>query len=190
MNRCPGRPRNKGIDRALAIQTLRLLAKQGYVALSLGDVAASAGIGKTTLYRRYPNKKSLALAALSTIVAQAPRPVDTGSLERDLLTLARDTWRMFSKLNILPLLSALIVQGEHDPRPLNLVRRHVIIPRRRLIRSLLEREQRRGNISRKINLDIAVDDVIGTFFWRQIASLPMSDQWLRAAIKQHAASWK
>lgn len=190
MTKKPGRPRNPHIDQALAIQTLRTLGKQGYAALSISDVAAVCGISKASLYRRYKDKKALVIAALSSIIRQAPQPLDTGSLERDLWLFVRDTRSMFEKLHIFPLLAALIVQSEHDTRPLNLVRQYIIAPRRRVIYALLKREQQRGNISKKIHLDIAVDNIVGVFFWRQIIGSPINDQWLHNAIKHHIASWQ
>ena len=57
-----GRPRDPQADRAILMQTLRLLAEQGYAAMSVESVAAAAGVGKATLYRRYRDKRDLVVA--------------------------------------------------------------------------------------------------------------------------------
>jgi AcrR family transcriptional regulator len=67
--RARGRPRDPAIDRAILDAALRLLAEQGYDGMSLEAVAGAAGVGKTTIYRRYPGKRELVVAAISSIAA-------------------------------------------------------------------------------------------------------------------------
>jgi AcrR family transcriptional regulator len=60
------------------------LAANGYAALRVEDVAERAGVNKTTIYRRWPQKKDLVVAALKSMTR--PHPVaPTGSIDRDLL---------------------------------------------------------------------------------------------------------
>lgn len=184
-----GRPRNPAIDSALAIHTLRQLAAQGYAGLSLSGVAHIAGVSKATLYRRYKSKRALVSAALSTIAVQAPQPKDTGNFESDLLVFARETLRMLRDLNVFPILSALIVQAEQDPRPLKLLRKYIILPRRNTIYALLIRAQKRKQISRELNCDFAVDAIIGSVFARLNAGLPMDELWLKRAVRQLVNGW-
>jgi AcrR family transcriptional regulator len=60
------------------------LADNGYAALRMEDVAERAGVNKTTVYRRWPTKKDLVVAALKSMTRPA-MVVPTGSIERDLL---------------------------------------------------------------------------------------------------------
>lgn len=64
--------------------TLELFAEQGYAGLSIEEVAARAGVNKTTIYRRWPTKADLVEAALVSLRDQDPEPPDTGSLKLDL----------------------------------------------------------------------------------------------------------
>jgi AcrR family transcriptional regulator len=62
--------------------TVELLGASGYGALRIDEVAASSGVNKTTIYRRWPTKSQLVTAALRHY--HAPQPArDTGDLERD-----------------------------------------------------------------------------------------------------------
>lgn len=86
--------RAEGILRA----TLEALAVVGYRALSVEEVAAEAGVNKTTVYRRWPTKKDLVQAALSSVVTEGLTIPDTGSLRRDLLGLGRSFTERASSL--------------------------------------------------------------------------------------------
>src|SRR5579872_3977153 len=62
-----GRPRSQEADRAILTATLDLLASRGLAAMSIEEIAARAGVGKTTIYRRWPSKGLLALDAFVTV---------------------------------------------------------------------------------------------------------------------------
>ena len=78
-----GRPRDDGVDRRVLSAALGLLHAGGYAALNIDDVAERAGVAKTTLYRRWPTKDHLLIAAAAQILGLVPIP-DTGDLRADL----------------------------------------------------------------------------------------------------------
>src|SRR5438067_8052092 len=86
--RKPGRPRSARAHRAILAAALALLAEEGFEAMSMEGVAARAGVGKSTIYRRWASKEALLIEAVSSIHAEAPI-VDTGNIRDDLLALAR-----------------------------------------------------------------------------------------------------
>lgn len=67
--------------------TLRLLQEHGYDRLTLDAVAATARASKATVYRRWPTKAELVLAAFIEGIRQVAVPPDTGTLRGDLLQL-------------------------------------------------------------------------------------------------------
>jgi AcrR family transcriptional regulator len=69
--------------------TLDELARVGYAALRIEDVAAHAQVNKTTVYRRWPTKPELVRAALELIVGEQPKVPDAGSLREDLVAFGR-----------------------------------------------------------------------------------------------------
>ena len=80
-----GRPRSQEADRAILTAAVELLAERGLAAMSIEEVAARAGVGKTTIYRRWPSKGLLALDAfVASFREEQPLP-DTGTLRGDLL---------------------------------------------------------------------------------------------------------
>jgi len=81
----PGRPRDPAVDAAALRETLALLDAHGYERLRVADVARGAGIGLGSLYRRWPTKYALVVAALRE--AAAERDVaDTDDPVEDLVT--------------------------------------------------------------------------------------------------------
>jgi len=59
-SRSRGRPRDPEVDARVIAAARRLLAEKGYEALSFEAIAQETGIGKPTIYRRWPTKAHLA----------------------------------------------------------------------------------------------------------------------------------
>ena len=74
---------------AILDATLEALGSQGYAGLRVEDVAARAGVNKSSIYRRWPAKSDLVSAALVALRQQIPPEPDTGSLRRDALSMLR-----------------------------------------------------------------------------------------------------
>ena len=71
-SRRPGRPRSEEADRAIIDAALDLFAESGAGGLCIEAVAARAGVGKSTIYRRWPGKEDLLVDALATLKARCP----------------------------------------------------------------------------------------------------------------------
>jgi AcrR family transcriptional regulator len=79
-----GRPRDPSRDGVIRAAILRLLAEVGYGSLTMDAVAAEAGVGKATIYRRWRTKEDLVVDTISDLNQELASPPDTGSLEGDL----------------------------------------------------------------------------------------------------------
>ncbi len=99
-----GRPRDERADRAILAATLELMAENGAHDLRMDDVAARAGVGKATIYRRYRSKDELITAAIAGLVSEITVP-DTGRTRADLLALMRgavDVYRGSLEAAVMP----------------------------------------------------------------------------------------
>lgn len=84
-----GRPRDPSRDGVIRAAILRLLAEVGYNALTMDAVAAEAGVGKATIYRRWRTKSDLVVDTIAEMNrTETPTP-DTGTLDGDLRVLLR-----------------------------------------------------------------------------------------------------
>ena len=80
--RRPGRPRSAEADEAILEAAIELFAEVGLDGLTVEGVAARAGVGKATIYRRYPSKVDLVVAAARCFTQGPTSPPDTGTHAR------------------------------------------------------------------------------------------------------------
>ncbi len=179
--RLPGRPRSPEADHAILQAALRLLAQEGYAAMSIEAVAGEAGVGKTTIYRRYRNKEDLVTAAVAALTYPGPAP-DTGSVRSDLLELLHRIQRLAEPGEIMPMVGTFIVEKARNPELLRLVRERVIGPRLRLVRAVVERGMACGEIRADVDPEIVADVVFGAFVTRYMHGEPISDDWMESTV--------
>ncbi|MGY5223179.1 TetR/AcrR family transcriptional regulator [Nocardia asiatica] len=86
--RVPESQEDQEVDLAIVRATREVLAERGYAGLTVDAVAATAGIGKAAIYRRYASKQEMIFAATVHDMREQPPP-DAGSLRADLAALTR-----------------------------------------------------------------------------------------------------
>src|SRR5450756_2554603 len=72
--RRPGRPRSERAEQAILDATIEAVGDCGIDGVRCEDVAARAGVGKATLYRRWPGKEDLLIAAFAALKSPLPEP--------------------------------------------------------------------------------------------------------------------
>lgn len=108
-----GRPRDPELTPAIIEAVLAILAERGYSGLSTAAVAKSAGVSTATLYRRWPSKRDLLIAAAGQIAKAEAADVDTGALEGDLRALFAHKRRVLAGA-VGPTLLVLLGESVHD----------------------------------------------------------------------------
>jgi AcrR family transcriptional regulator len=168
----PGRPRRAEADRAILDATLELLALNGLEGLSVDAVAARAGVGKATIYRRWSSRGEMVAAALRSIASNIEIP-DTGNIRDDLIALLRSFQR--ASLRSLPesLRPRLIALTLSNPGLLEIFLVNVFAPRRSALLEILERGQARGQIRADLDASLAFTMIHGPVF--QLALLGEPD---------------
>ena len=107
-----GRPRDPALEQAILAAAVDVFAEQGFARTTVEEVARAARTGKAAIYRRWPSKTALAIAAVRSLQTDIPVP-DTGSLRGDLLSWARHYTDGDKRAPIL--LANLIADAGHDP---------------------------------------------------------------------------
>src|SRR5918996_1368135 len=109
-----GRPRSGRVHQAILQAALEEVAERGYEGLSVEGIAARAGVGKATVYRRWANRDEVLAAAAATFVRSTGVP-DTGAVGSDLRWLLQSTISVYRGLagRVLPgLISAMTQNAE------------------------------------------------------------------------------
>jgi AcrR family transcriptional regulator len=131
-------------ERELLAVTLRLLQEHGYERLTLDDVAATGRASKATMYRRWPTKAELVLAAFIEGVSQDAVPPDTGSLRDDLIAIG-DTVCAQSKEHA-GTLRAVLGEVSRDPALNDAMQEQLFDQRRAMMKQVVKRAVDRGEI--------------------------------------------
>lgn len=161
--RAPGRPRDPEVEQRILDGALRHLARDGYSRMSVDSIASEAGASKPTIYRRWRTKADLATAALHTLPLAEP-PVDTGSTTDDLCSILQNFRRSLLRRNGMTLIGTVLAEEAHTPELLALFRERLVAPRREMIRTVLERARRDGELRDNVDTGTVGDMLVGAFY--------------------------
>jgi AcrR family transcriptional regulator len=154
-------------DSAILSAARRLMRRSGFQQLSVDAVAAEADVSTGTIYRRWPSKLALAVAAYQQTIGPV-EPPDTGGLEGDLQALLPELYRFFTGEHA-ELLTSLLTTVGNDDAVTAAVRRSTQT-RRAGLRRILDRAVERGEISPDVDLELAMDMIIGPLWTRLLVT--------------------
>ncbi len=161
-----GRPPNRDADAAILDTAKTLLFEVGYRGLTLDLVAARAKVSKATIYRHWASKEKLAIAALaamSPIVAH-----DVGNVVEELAEVLLQFIAlvesgpsvMHAETRIIATLPSLLADCAGES-PLAAALNDFVERRRRPVKVILRRAIRRGDLPPSIDIEMAVDAIMG-----------------------------
>lgn len=142
-----GRPREHRVDRAIADAVRELLAERGYPSLTVDAVATRAGVGKAAIYRRYATKQEMTFSVLLHDTRE-PAPVDTGSLEGDLLALTSQIADQLAKSSA-GVMAGLLADVYADPVLTERFERTFLAAERSIVETLIDRAVARGELAHR-----------------------------------------
>jgi AcrR family transcriptional regulator len=172
--RRPGRPRSDDRDEAIEAATLDLLVEQGYAGLSMEGVAARAGVGKATIYRRWESKLDLVLDAVIHRCYENVVSPDTGSLREDLLELFRAILVKFRRDG--PVMRAFVAEQARHPDLARAFRDAFLSERRSVLREVLARAVARRELAADADVELLMDVGSGVLWYRfAVTGEPLSD---------------
>ena len=153
--RRPGRPRSERAEHAILDAALELFAESGVAGVCIEAVAARAGVGKATIYRRWPGKEELLLDALGTLKSPFPEPRGE-SVREDLTAMLRVMVADVSDPVRARRYALLLGEGEKYPKIMQRYKEAVVEPRRELMRAVLRRGIATGELRPDTNIEMAM----------------------------------
>lgn len=165
VTRGPGRPRSEKVHKAVVRSTLALLKRVGFNGLTIESVAARARVSKATVYRRWPNKAELVIAAFASAVGDELRFPSSGPvLESIRMQMTR--WAVVFRSPLGQIVTTMIGAGQSDPEILAAFRAHWVEPRRTEARKLLQQAREDGEIRSDLGPDTVLDLLYGPLYLR------------------------
>jgi AcrR family transcriptional regulator len=162
-----GRPQSAEAGRVILEATLQLLDEERSVAgLSMEAVAHRAGVGKATVYRRWPNKEALVVAAMETL--EVPAPELTGDVREDLVAILETVRQTAVNTRFGGLLSLFHEELRAYPELHDRYHEVVVEKRRAVLVAFLRRSVAAGELRDDIPLDLMVDMIVGPLVLRKL----------------------
>ena len=171
----PGRPRSARSHQAMLQATLELLAEVGFEAMSIEAIASRAGIGKTTIYRRYSSKAELVADAIERIREEIVIP-DTGSLWGDIDALIQNA----AQISLNPLgrqtVAMIISSASSNAEFAQIYWTKYLQPRREAFSIVLERAKIRQEVKPDLDPGLVFDTMSGIMLYAMIFQ-PRPEPW-------------
>lgn len=167
-------PRITRSKRAIKRATLDLIVEEGVEAVTIEGITERSGVAKTTIYRHWPDKETLVLEVLESEL-EAPRDPDTGSLGRDLDILSVGLAHGLADPRVSSMIASLMNASERDPA-MSRLHRQFQQSRFEVIKAVVARGRRRGEIRSDITDQEVIDLLGGPLFYRRMVHGVMPDR--------------
>jgi AcrR family transcriptional regulator len=167
-SRAGGRPRDPALDEAIILATRARLVQDGYSRMTIGDIAADAGVSRPTLYRRWSNKFELVTDALDYGFRKQRDMygLDLSRLEprEALVEAVRRLDPAYFNPDAMVLMGNFAGEAIRTPELLKILRKHAVEPRVTLVENVLSQLQERGAVSDDIDKHTIATMCFGSYF--------------------------
>ena len=177
-----GRPRSPETREKIIKAAYEMLNEVGFIDLTIEGVAAKAGVGKPTIYRRWKGKAELAMDAFLEQVNPEIAFPDTGSVIEDF----REQMQKIVKLMNSPrgeVLANVIGCGQADEELITAFRENWLTPRRKDAKRIFQRGVERGELREDMDEEIAIDALYSPLFYRLLLKhQPLTDKFVNKLV--------
>jgi AcrR family transcriptional regulator len=170
----PGRPRDPALDDAILDAAMALFAEGGYRGVTIEGVAARAGVGKASIYRRYDTRAELVVEAIRTRMCLIHDLADTGDLRADLLALLRP---LVDRLRTPegPVLTALMAERFREPELAAEFERSVVGRKREHVRRIIDAAIERGELPADTDVELLAEAPAAIVWHHALNNLPIEE---------------
>jgi AcrR family transcriptional regulator len=174
-----GRPRSDRVRQLILNTALDLAFEVGFRTLTVEMIAAKTGVGKTTIYRRWPNKGAVVMDAFLSIVGpKTIFPSTDRAINSIQLQMKAQVKAFRSKYG--KMIRSLVGDGQFDPDVLDAFRQRWILPRRQLARTTIELGMKQGDLRSDLDVDTVIDTLYAPIYYRLMFETgPISDAYAK-----------
>jgi AcrR family transcriptional regulator len=176
-----GRPRIASLDAAILDAAIQVISERGYRGMTVGAVAALAGVSEPTVYLRHATKHDLAVAA----IARRPffaNPPDTGDITTDLIALLTELIAS-AELIGLSIIGVVLAEEPEHPELLARWRAAVGSAALRAVDAIIERGRERGQVRRHLQAGLVADLIVGAYLAHYTHEGQPDTQWAEQIVE-------
>ena len=166
--------RNPRSHQAILDATFELIVAKGYARVSVDAIAATAGVGKQTIYRWWPSKGAVALDAVNEKMGTATDFPDTGDIAADLKTQMASLTDMLAG-DVGTVYRGVIGEAQSDPQIAAAVRDIIVEPRIEKCAARLSGAVATGELRTDIPTRAMVELLYGPVYYRYLLSAPAAE---------------
>jgi len=158
-----GRPRSAAADNAILKAATKLFVERGFDGVTFENIAATAGVARTTLYRRWSSKEALLAQAIATERGGSEQLVVTGPGGPETLSerLVDAAAAVLSAPNYRKMVARLVGSVPDHPELMSIYWKAYLVPRRAAMKTVLERGQKEGLLRHDLDPEIVLDLIGG-----------------------------
>jgi AcrR family transcriptional regulator len=173
-----GRPRSERRHNAILQTAIDLVLELGFRAVSIESIAAKAGVAKTTIYRRWPNKAAVVMDAFMVRFGSGTQ-FPTAKKVTDRIRLQMRTMASEFRSKDGSLVKALLAEAQFDPELATAFRERWTLPRRKMALAVFQKAISRGELRSDIDLEATIDLLYAPMYYRlQMRTGPLSDAYI------------
>ena len=160
-----GRPRSEDVDLVILESVLDTIAEDGITKVTMEGIAQRAGVSKASLYRRFPTKADMAIAAVERMRQESPIIPSQGTAYERLLFLMEATRSGIQGSRYGRIMLSVISHSHERPELAQLVYDRILLPRRLQIREIVEQGIENGEFPSTLNIDVAMPTLVGPMLY-------------------------
>ncbi len=174
-----GRPRSERAHRAILEAASLELVEHGFSRLRLEHVAARAGVGKATIYRRWPSKEALAGELLGGLMAPHIAVADVGDTRAELIACVATAVHAVAETRFGPVVRALLSQIAVNPAIGDPFRATAVRARRDEVARVVARGIARGDLREDADVGVATELLVGPVYFRLVFGGALDEDFAR-----------
>jgi AcrR family transcriptional regulator len=160
-----GRPRNPRTQQRILNAAADLVLEHGFKALSIDAIAERAGVGRMTLYRRWPNKAAIVMDAFfARVDPSIPFQPDKTYIESIRLNM-RALAKVYRGKDG-ALIRTLLAEAQFDPELATAIQERWVVPRRRISAPYFEQGIRDGFLRPDLDPNVIIDLLYAPFYFQ------------------------
>jgi AcrR family transcriptional regulator len=184
----PSQRRSKRAHEAILTAAAQLIHERPYSDCCIEAIAARAGVGKQTIYRWWTSKAAVLMEACAAHVSREVPLPDTGSVREDLRDYLTNVCSYFTNQLSKPGIAGLLAEAQCDRELAEAFRQRLLMQRREVLRTILERGVARGEVRGDTDLGMITDMVHGALWYRMLfLNLPLDEAFVKKLLEQTLA---